>query len=247
MRDENDFLSDMAGRDSGCLTPAQLESLAAGQGAGEHRRHVEACLFCQTELELLTSFAMAKPAGTNEAAAVDQIVKRLQAAPQWRPAAASGAGRAAGKASSDGSWWSNLFTMPMRGFAVAGLAAVLAVGFWFQQREVEPGLEGFGDVTRSSGQPEGLYPHGDLTAPPAELRWQPVNQATQYDVKLLEVDGTALWQSRVSEALLPVPEAARAFMTPRKTLFWSVTALNAQGKALAPSARQQFRVVPGGQ
>lgn len=239
VRDENDFLKALAGPDADCLKPPQLELLAAGRGAIEHRRHVETCLFCQTELELLTAFQKATPAGPEETAAVSQIVNRLRADPQWRPRAVSPAG----------SWWANWFASPMRGFAVAGLAAMLAVGVWFQQspRDGEPRLDdGIGGVTRSSGQPELLSPLGDLAGAPAELRWRAVDKAVEYEVQLTEVDGTGLWRTRVAGTVLAVPTEARTFMTPRKTLFWSITALDTQGAPLAPGAKHQFRVVPGG-
>ncbi len=86
-----------------------------------------------------------------------------------------------------------------------------------------------------------------LTPPPVE------DEVTQEEIKFVLSQGTLSGaiqkteEDMVHEVLRLGDRPVSAFMTPRKTLFWSVTALNAQGKALAPSARQQFRVVPGGQ
>lgn len=249
VRDERDFLSEFAGPAPECLTPQELEAVAAGSAPAERKSHLDACLYCQTELELLTGFVAAEARSGQESAAVNHIVNRLKAEPRWRPDVA--AAKAGAEAADSGSWWSRLFASPMRGFAVAGLAAALAVGVWFGGlRSVETPRRdsGFGaDVVRSAGRIEVISPVGDLTAPPAELHWQPAAGAVAYQVRLLEVDGAEVWQGRVTGPQAAVPAATQALMLPQKTLFWTVSGLDAQGKEIASSGRERFRVTRIGQ
>jgi hypothetical protein len=87
-----------------------------------------------------------------------------------------------------------------------------------------------------------ISPKGDLTKAPTELRWQPVPGADHYSVKLMEVDRVELWQGSSKQPSAMLPEAVREKIVPGKSLLWQVTAINENGKALATSQVERFRV-----
>ena len=93
-----------------------------------------------------------------------------------------------------------------------------------------------------------IAPLGDMAAVPTVLRWQPVTGAAQYRVRLLDVAQSEVWTATaVSTAELAIPAPAQSLMLPRKTLFWQIDALDAQGKTIGRSRAEQFRVVGQGQ
>ena len=67
--------------------------------------------------------------------------------------------------------------------------------------------------------------------------------AARYQVRLIEVDQTTIWQGDSSQNESRLPEQARGQMLDRKSLYWTVTAFDPQGRPLAASAPQAFRVV----
>jgi len=75
------------------------------------------------------------------------------------------------------------------------------------------------------------------------MRWDPVAGAAVYRVRLTEVDRNVVWQTLASEAGIRLPEEARAFMRDRKTLFWEITALDADGRVIASCEPEPFRVL----
>lgn len=230
MKNEKEILGGAATKGSHCLSLDELETLAAGLGSEQARQHCLACLHCGTELEMLATFS-GLPATADEAAEVEKIARQLRTKPSWR-----GAARPERRG-----WLSRLFAHPAGGIAVAGLAAMLAVGIWWQRPS--PAVPA-NDLTRSL-QVEGIAPTGDLPMAPATVRWTQVPGAARYQVRLIEVDQNVIWQMDSGLSELRLPAEVRAAMVDRKTLFWAVTALDAQGKAIAASAPRAFRVVQG--
>jgi hypothetical protein len=135
-----------------------------------------------------------------------------------------------------------LFTKPAGRFAVAGLAALLAIGIYMRppSHGGRPVVE---DDTVRSASIEGIEPAGDISQPPAVLRWRAAASAASYRVRILDVDNVVIWQAPAKANQIEIPAAARALMLHKKTLFWQIEALDAKGTSLAQSAPSQFRVV----
>lgn len=226
---EPKYLRDALSGEGACLGAADFDALIEGAGSSRARQHLEQCGRCKTELELLRSFAEARPAAS-EAVAVKQIEQTLSKRPRWKPEAAAAP--------------SSLWTWMRHGWAVAGLAAMVAVGVWIQRPLTNPAMGDLPDVTRST-QLEIATPLGDLAEAPASLRWRPVDGAARYVVHLEEVDETRIWERSTAESELSVPEGIRKLMLDRKTLHWVIRAENASGKTIAISARGVFRVIRG--
>jgi hypothetical protein len=88
-----------------------------------------------------------------------------------------------------------------------------------------------------------LSPSGDLQAPPAEVRWEPVPSAVTYRFRLLEVDGNELWSTQTAATSTAFPPEVRARMAPAKTLLGVVTGLDAAGRKVAESETVRFRIL----
>lgn len=151
---------------------------------------------------------------------------------------------------------------PARSWPLARLAAaamlVLAAGLGFQLMRPEPPAlpaPQAGQAVRGATI-EILSPLGELAKPPAELRWAPWNDAAGYRVRILEVDGTTLWEERFPAAAQPgtpaetasLPGEVRARLQRAVTYRWTVEALGpASGldpARLAVSEPAEFRVRP---
>jgi hypothetical protein len=136
---------------------------------------------------------------------------------------------------------------PARSWPLARLAAaamlVLAAGLGFQLMRPEPPAlpaPQAGQAVRGATI-EILSPLGELAEPPSELRWAPWNDAAGYRVRILEVDGTTLWEERVPAAAavqpgtpaetVSLPGEVRARLQRAVTYRWTVEAL---GPAAGP-------------
>ena len=87
-----------------------------------------------------------------------------------------------------------------------------------------------------------IAPLGDLSRRPVEFRWQPVNGAAAYSVRLMKIDQTELWSTTVSNAAVSIPATVLERIVPGKTLIWQVNAQASSGAILAESRPRQFRV-----
>jgi hypothetical protein len=229
MRDSDEILRDIGGLGADCLSPEQLEAVLNGAASEADRKHAAECLHCQTEVAMFKQFVEAD-ALPGEAADLRHIEQKLRQSPPWRQRR---------------SWFAGLFAGSSWSFAAAAsLAALLAVGVYFarparmaEQPPIDSG------VMRASASVEGIGPVGDLDRLPTALTWRPVLNAANYEVTLLDIEEKALWTTRLSGATVNLPAAALVQMTNRKTLFWRVAAFDAQGKAIASSAPQRFRLV----
>jgi hypothetical protein len=88
-----------------------------------------------------------------------------------------------------------------------------------------------------------VAPAGDVREAPREIRWQATPGAVRYQVRLLEVDGSDLWQSETDSEHVDVPSDIAARIVPAKTLLVRVSALDAAGRKLAESEAVRFRVL----
>ena len=179
----------------------------------------------------MREFLNAEPVGPAESAAVAAIEQKLRRNPQWKPSRPSG-------------FWS-FFTKPVSGLAMAAVAAMLAIGIFWQPGQKPIVIDESGDTVRS-GSISGVAPLGDLPAAPDTLRWNAVPNAANYEVSLVEVDQNRIWTGSTRSAGIAIPQQARSLMRDRKTVFWVVRALGTDGRELAKSTPKQFRVVLAG-
>ena len=213
-------------------TPACIDvSRLAGPLSASERDHLDGCARCQTELSLLEAFQASAPA-TDETAAIEWITaevrRRTRQANDRLPAPRRGLLEAA-------SW---------RPLAIAA-AAILAVSVgYLAWQNREPTLPEPASTAESyrTGQITIVAPTGDVSVPPAELSWLAIPGAERYDISVLEVDRTPLWQGTSSVSRVELPPAVIARFLPGKTVIWEVSALNPSGTAIAVSSAQRFRV-----
>lgn len=222
------------GKGPDCPELGELETLLDGAGTPPLREHTAHCSYCQTELAMLREFNEAKPASAAEAAAVARIEQQLRRNAPWKQA---------GPVVEARSWWPAWLNWQTAGLAAALAAVLLTFSLRGPQQPAVTPIDGGGADTLRAGVLAGVAPVGDLEAAPALLQWQPVAGAAQYRVRLLDVEQITIWSATAAKNELTLPAATRALMLPRKTLFWQVEALDAQGKPLAASQQERFRVL----
>lgn len=209
-----------------------LERMEAELTAVE-QAHVAGCARCQAELALFSAVDAETPR-PGEGAAVAWI-----AAETRRRLAAEGV-------VSDGR---RVVAMPaprrrfVPTWTFAAAAALAAVGgVWLLQAPSLPlATPGAADVYRSA-RVEIAGPSGDVDVAPDAFTWSAVTGATQYEVRVREVDGTEVWRGTSAAPRVALPDAVRALALPAKTLVWQVTAKDAAGRTLADSGETRFRV-----
>jgi hypothetical protein len=218
-----------------CLNVEQLEMCVRGEAAPELSQRLEACAHCQAELELLRAF-LDGPRNPNEADAVREITRRLQT-PRAIPAAAPRR------------WWREFLQAQWFGPAAmvaAGLLIVTAVGLEWGRRGA-PQIYAPGrpeDNVLRSGSLSLFAPSGDLASPPSQIRWQAIDGAAKYEVRLLEVDHSEVWSDSTSAPQTNIPQPVQARMVPAKPFLVQVRAFNSGGRKLAESGVVRFRVLP---
>jgi hypothetical protein len=136
-------------------------------------------------------------------------------------------------------WWSPRL-LPSLAMAMAAVLIGIGIGLQFWHRPGQPFVPAGGDVLRSNAV-EVLAPLGDLSRRPAEFRWQPVNGAAAYTVRLQEIDNTEIWVTKVTQASVSLPPNIQGRIIPGKTLVWQVTAESISGAVIAESGPRQFR------
>jgi hypothetical protein len=205
----------------------------------EEQAHVVGCARCRTELEMFAAYEANEPIA-GEGLSVAWIAQRAKRAVHDSAAPAMPAAPAAAPAvvAPKATWG-----LPRWALAAASLAVVLggATLLWSPAPSVAPIVPG--DIYRAS-RLEITSPTGDIPAAPAELRLTAVPGAVQYDVRLIEVDGTELWRASTPVTTVLVPQAVAALVLPAKTLIWQIVAKDAQQRVLAESGDVRFRVQP---
>lgn len=196
--------------------------------------HLAGCAHCQTELAMLKNFEQSTPSA-DEGAAVAWIAAQLERR-QNAPVAQQKIARVP--------FWRSMFRVPYLAGAAA-LAAVLVLGISLYHGnpdgpgKINPGL-GSGIVR--SGSIHLLSPIADQDSAPIEFRWDAVQGASSYQVDLKDVAGITLVSAKSSQNALPVTPEMKAVMVSGKPLKWNVTALNSDGKEIANSGAEQFKV-----
>jgi hypothetical protein len=216
----------------GCVTLAQLEKL--DEPDARVWEHVASCPRCQTEWTLLNAFEAARPHASEEDD-VGWISDRLEQ--RFSPADKAPAAPPRRR-------WLDFRALNAAGLALAAMLLVVAVGVGLRERrgpEVSA-LSGAEERTFRSGAVAALGPEGELERAPTELRWQPVEGAASYTVRLMEVDRSDLWTAETRATSAAMPPSVREQVAPGKPLLWQVIARDASGTPIAESPVQRFRL-----
>jgi hypothetical protein len=230
---EDRVLRGALGRTEECLPVERLESLDATA-----RAHVDHCTYCQNELALLLEFRDAAPR-PEEAADLawmqSELERRLAPAPAttstnlWSKAAA---------------WFQQAF--PSRGWAAvpvaAGLLLLVAGGMYLRTGE-ERLRPPAGDQVWRSQSFMAIAPVGDVASPPTELQWDGVPGASQYLVRVMEVDRKEIWRGEAAATRITLPAEIRSQMVAGRSFLWTVTARDSAGSTVAETALQTFHIL----
>jgi hypothetical protein len=218
-----------------CLPLEVLERMTENASADPTAAaHLAECAHCQTELAMLKNFEQSTPSA-DEGAAVAWIAAQLERR-QSAPVAQQKIARVP--------FWRTMFRVPYLAGAAA-LAAVLIFGISLYHGnsdgpgKINPGL---GNGQFRSGAIHLLSPIADQSNAPAEFRWEAVQGAESYTVELKDVAGITLASANSTQNALPVTPEMRANMISGKPLKWLVTAKDANGKEIANSSTEQFKV-----
>ncbi|HEY2363411.1 MAG TPA: hypothetical protein VGK36_19980 [Candidatus Angelobacter sp.] len=217
-----------------CLPLETLEQMMDNTSSdAKAQAHLAGCAHCQTELAMLKNFEQSTPSA-DEGAAVAWIAAQLERR-QSAPAAQQKVVRIP--------FWRTMFRVPYMAGAAA-LAAVLIFGFSLYHGNSDgPGRLNPGV---GNGQFRGaihlVSPIADQSIAPAEFHWDAVQGASSYTVELKDVAGITLATAKSSQTVLPVTPEMRANMVSGKPLKWIVTAMDANGKEIANSSLEQFKV-----
>ncbi|MGE0814702.1 MAG: hypothetical protein AB7O28_04635 [Vicinamibacterales bacterium] len=210
-----------------CLSIERL----AGAWTDAEAAHVDGCVRCQTERDLLAAFER------------DEALDGEGLSVAWVAAQAK---RRVAEAI-DGAAAPAVPTVPPRRLpAWALMAASLALVAGGAALLYEPGRDavgpaGPGEVYRG-GVVEITSAMGDVAAAPARIEWTGVPAAAEYEVRLNEVDGTELWRLTTPTPAVEVPSLTQAAFLPGKTLVWHVDAKDATGRIVASSGEARMRV-----
>ena len=218
-----------------CLPLETLEQMMDKTSRdAQARAHLASCAHCQTELAMLKNFEQSTPSA-DEGAAVAWIAAQLERQ-QSAPAAQQKAARVP--------FWRAMFRMPVMAGAAA-LAAVLIVGISLYHGD----SDGPGNINSSvgsgpfrSGAVHLVSPIADQSSTPTEFRWDAVQGASSYTVELKDVAGITLATAKSTQNFLPITPEMKANMVSGKPLKWKVTAFDADGKEIANSGMEQFKV-----
>lgn len=218
-----------------CLPLEVLEQMTENASAdAKSAAHLAECAHCQTELAMLKNFEQATPSA-DEGAAVAWIAAQLERR-QSAPVAQQKLARVP--------FWRTMFRVPYLAGAAA-LAAVLIFGISLYHGnsdgpgKINPHL---GSGQFRSGAIHLVSPIADQNDAPTEFRWDAVRGASSYSVELKDVAGITLASAKSTQNFLPVSSDMKAVMVSGKPLKWQVTAKDANGKEIANSSTEQFKV-----
>jgi hypothetical protein len=215
-----------------CLEPDRLR----GARSASEEAHLATCPRCRTNLALMTEFMDSTPSA-EEGAAVQWVVRELGRRREESKTSDEPAARRVFRP-----WWAGLFRHRL---AVVATALAVVAGAIYLVPNREP-------VVRDPAGRTGGYrteafkviqPVGEKKVAPGTFEWEAVQDVVQYDVVLLEVDGTPLWATSVKGTSVAPPRSVLARMVPGKTLRWRVRGRNAAGVVVAETATAEFRVI----
>lgn len=236
-----DWLREAYGPDRGCPPPeAYLKDSLDGMSDAERERirdHASRCPACAAEQELARGFDATPEEAEACRGDIDFVVSRLRS-----PVADVATVVPLEKARSRMAWWQASRTW----YAAAAVLVVAVFGAVLTLRSPAPMLPSRGeDAVVRGGRMVVGEPVGELTAMPRTLRWEAVEGAANYRIRLMKVDETALFEYMIADLSVDLPRDVREQMHPAVVYFWQVEAIDPEGNRIAWSDRVQFRVRPG--
>ena len=240
---ERDLLREALGPTEGCPPLEMLESALVHGTPGlssEVAQHLKTCGYCQTELDLLRDFQEGGPDKDSEE--VRKVVKLLRGKSRqtFQPRSSAEARE---------SWWIRRLRIQWLVPATLGMAALLVVVggvTQYRRADTRPAINGSvhaeNEVLRTSSFAV-LTPAGDLAQRPEEVRWEVVQGAAKYEVRLLEVDGAEVWKAETTADHIEVPKIVQDKIVPAKTLFCDVVAFDSSGRKVGDTELVRFRLV----
>jgi hypothetical protein len=191
-------------------------------------QHVASCPRCQAELRLQEEFLQSVP-GADEAV-VQQIAATL-------------ASRRRSSQVQQRHWT----TSPW--LRIAALVMIVAgIGYVVRQNRDRPVAQdtASSDAGYRSATIQIVAPKDDVRSVPSALEWAGVAGAVRYDATIREVDDTVLWTTSTTSPRAELPASVKDKLVPGKTVTWDVVARDGQGRELARTAVQRFRVTVRG-
>jgi len=193
--------------------------------------HIASCARCQTEFALRSEFDSALPI-ENEGLDVQWTASELRR-------------RRAAEMPSRRGWRAEI--RPLMALA-AGIVFVASVGYLVWDREPIVRQPSRTTPVDRGSRIDALAPTGDIARVPEAFSWAAVEDATTYELTVMEVDRSVLWRESSSVPRVTPPAVLAARLVPGKTVLWKVTARNGAGSVIAESAIVKLRVttVPPG-
>lgn len=230
-------------KEAGCPPPEAWLEAETGARTPEARRDLEAhagrCPVCAAEWDLARLFDAGPEAAGVSPEDVGFVVSRLSEVSPVRTGRNPAAPRVV---LFPGQRFRQLPASFVRLAAAAVLALVAGLGWTlYAPAPSLPELRQGGAVRAIAV--EALAPVGEVDAMPAELRWARMGAAS-YRVRLTAVDGTLLWESRVTAPSVRLPAEVAARLHRAVVYVWSVEALDVDGKLLAGSEPIRFLAKP---
>jgi len=233
------------GPTSDCATIEELEAFASGAANARDRwtKHVRNCAYCRSELHLLHRFLAPELGDTTSGASKAAELLRKRSGDVLKKALPR----------KDSIPWrkSAFFVRRMAWMSVAAAVGLLIVGaaVLFRSTTNQPKLEAENrsrqEVFRSPRFAV-FSPSGEVRRRPKEIRWEPVPQASVYQVRLLEVDRREVWKARATGDHIDLPVAIQSRIVPAKTLFVEVTAFDSPGNQVGTTGLVRFRLTTTG-
>ena len=218
-----------------CLPLEVLERMTENVSADpKAAAHLAGCAHCQTELAMLKNFELSTPSA-DEGAAVAWIAAQLERR-QNAPVAQQKIVRVP--------FWRTMFRVPYLA-GVAALAAVLVLGISLYHgnsdgpSKINPGL---GNGQFRSGSIHLVSPIAEQKSAPTEFQWDAVQGAASYRIELKDVAGITLASAKSTQNILAATPEMKTVMISGKPLKWTVTAMDANGNAIANSNAEQFKI-----
>jgi len=241
--DERRILKTALARTNQCLSLEVLAAISEEPANApvnpQSREHLRACVRCQNELALLREFqqASARPGEIADMAWIESELQRRS--PEI-------AGKAIMTALAPQSLWDRVNSwLPARRWRALSVAAVallvaVTVGVYFRSG-AGPDQGSEAPIYRSQ-QFSTIAPAGEITDAPGDFRWQAVEGATKYRVRVIEVDRTEVWSTETGDTSVSIPPALREQMRPGRTFSWEVIARNGAGEQIASTNLQNFHI-----
>ena len=227
-------------RGNACVPIERLEGLMGSPAATRSKleQHVRSCAHCQTELELLKTFYEGGAVDSGDVRTMTTTLRkrskeifRLQQDHTPRKHR----------------WW-RLVRIPwLPALGAAAIPLVAAVVVAYRQASLQPVL----NETRSSGREVFrsssfalISPNGDVSLQPTGIRWERVQSATKYQIRLREVDGTEVWKAETPDDHVALPPFVLSRTVQAKTFFCEVTAYDSFGGKVGETGSVRFRWLP---